>query len=364
MNPLKILDRYIIRKYLTTFFFVALGISMIGVVVDFSEKVEEFIVEPVTVWQIISDYYLNFVLWLNGLIWPLYALIAVIFFTSRLAYDSEIISILAAGVSFNRLLRPYLIAACFIAGLHFIGNHVFIPRGNKIKLDFEHAHVWKESDRGKTQNVHLLIGPQEKIYIRFYRKRDSTMLDLRVERFENNELVYMLKAREGLWRGYPNHWQLKNYEIRTFNGPKETLFIGKGQLLDTTLNILPDDFVRYNNQKEMMTTAELYEFIEVEKRRGLGRTKEYFIEIYRRSADPFTIIILTLIGVSLASRKVRGGMGLHLAIGIGIGAVFIFLSRFTTTFAQNQAFPALLGVWLPNIVFGMVSLVLLWRAQK
>lgn len=364
MNPLKIIDRYIIRKYLSTFFFVALSITMIGIVVDFSEKVEEFIVEPVTIGQILFDYYLNFALWLNGLIWPLYALIAVIFFTSRLAYDSEIISILGAGISFRRLMRPYLIAALFIAGLHFVGNHIFIPRGNKVKLDFEHAHIWKESDRGKTQNVHLLIGPQEKIYIRFYRKRDSTMLDLRLERFENHEMVYMLKAREGIWRGYPNNWQLKNYEVRTFSGPEETLLIGKGKLLDTTLNILPEDFVRYNNQKEMMTTPELYEYIETERQRGLGRTKEYYIEIYRRTADPFTIIILTLIGLALASRKVRGGMGLHLAIGIGIGAIFIFLSRFTTTFALNQSFPAILGVWLPNIIFGTIALFLIWRAQK
>ena len=360
----KKIDQYIIRKYLSTFLYVALIFTQIAIVIDFSEKVEEFIDEPVTVKQVLVDYYLNFVFWINGVLWPLYSLITVIFFTSRMAYNSEIISILGAGVSFRRMMVPYMLAASLIAGLHLLGNHIIIPIGNKTKLDFEHAYVWKESDEGKTRNVDMFIAPQEKVFVRYYRKKDTTAMDLRLERFEDNQLKSYIKAKTAEWKGYPNHWELKNYEIRTFNGMDEELIVGREETLDTSFNLVPADFVRYNNQKEMMTTPELRKFIEDERQRGVNLTKVYQIEIYRRTADPFTILILTVIGMAVASRKVRGGMGLHLALGVAIGAIFIFLSRFSITFATSEALPALLGVWIPNIVFSAIALVLVLNAQK
>ena len=358
------LDRYIISNYWRTFLFVCLALSMIAMVIDYSEKVEEFIDEPVTNQEIIFDYYLNFILWINGVLWPLFALIAVIFFTSRLANNSEIISIFNAGVSFNRLMRPYLIAGGTIALLHFAGNHYIIPRGNKTKLDFEHAYVWKESDRGKSRDIHMFIGPQEKAFVKYYRKKDTTLVDFRLERFEGNQMKYLLKARSVEWKKEPDHWTLRGYEIRTFDGMKETLVEGEGKTIDTTLNLHPSDFVRYTNQKEMLTTGELLDFIKKEKARGLINTRIYQIELYRRSADPVSIIILTLIGMAVAARKVRGGMGLHLGLGIVLSAVFIFLSRLSITFASSESMPVLLGVWLPNIVFTIVAFVLIRRAQK
>ena len=361
---LKRIDWYIIRKFLSTFFFVALLFTMFAVVVDYSDKVEEFIDEPVTVFQIIFEYYLNFILWINGLLWPLYVLITVIFFTSRMAYNSEIISILGAGVSFGRLMLPYLAAAFLLAAIHFWANHIIIPLGNKSKLEFEYAHIWKESDRGKTENVNMFIGPNEKIYVRYYRKKDSTAVDFQLDHFDGQRLVGILKAKTVIWKGPPNNWQLRNYEIRTFDGMNETLIVDKKEPLDTVLNLTPKDFVRYNNQKEMMTTPELRKFIGEEAQRGVNNTLVYQIEIDRRSADPVTIFILTFIGMAIASRKVRGGMGLHLAIGIGIGAVFIFLSRFSITFATNEAIHPLLGVWIPNIVFATIGVYLIIRAQK
>lgn len=361
---LKKLDAYIIKKYLATFFFTVLIFTMISVVIDFSDKVEDFIEEPVTIRQILVEYYLNYIPHINSLLWPLYALISVIFFTSRMAFNSEIISILNAGVSFGRLMRPYLIAATVIAGIHFIGNHFVIPIGNKTRLDFEHTYIWKHSDEGKTNNVHLFTSPTEKVYIKSYRKRDTLARDFRIETFEGEKLVSLIKAQTAEWIGPPNKWRLRNYEIRTFNGLRETIDIGMNKQLDTTVNITPADFVRYANQKEMMPTSELMECIDIERQRGIGNTKVYEIEMHRRSAEPFTIFILTIIGMAVASRKVRGGMGLHLAIGVALGAIYIFMSKFSITFATNDNLSALLGVWIPNIIFSFIAAILVLKAQK
>ena len=337
---------------------------MVSMVIDFSEKVNNFIAEPVTLYEILVEYYLTFLLWINGLLWPLFAMIAVIFFTSRMAYNSEIISILGAGISFRRLLLPYMIGAGIITLLLLFGNHYLIPVGNKYKLNFERTYVWKHNDKGKTKDVHMFIGPEEKIYVRFYKKHDSSAVDFRWEHFTDNQLTFMLKARTAEWMGPPNNWRLKNYEIRTFDGMDESIIIGKGETIDTSFNLVPADFVRYLNQKEMMSTPALQQFIEEERKKGIANTLVYEIEIHRRTADPFTILILTILGVSVASRKVRGGTGLHLALGIILGALFIFCSRFSVTFATKQSIPAILGVWIPNILFTLVAIYLLSKAQK
>jgi lipopolysaccharide export system permease protein len=361
---LKKLDRYIIGKFLRTFFFTVLIFTMISVIIDFSEKVEKFIEEPITRKEIIVDYYPNFILYIDGLLWPLFTLIAVIFFTSRLAYNSEIISIFNAGVSFKRLIMPYLVASSIIAAMHLVGNHIVIPKGNKTRLDLVHTHIWRDNDKGKTKDVHMFVSPDTKIYIRYFRKRDSTARDLRLERFEENELVYLLKAKSAEWQGDPDKWRLINYEIRTFNGMNEALTIGKGKQIDTTINFSPADFIDYKEQHTMMTSAELQRHIKKQRDRGVGNTQKYEIELHRRTAEPFTIFILTLIGVSIAARKVRGGMGLHLALGIAIGAIFIFLSRFAVVFATEQAIPVFLGIWIPNIVFSFVAVYFVLNAQR
>ena len=349
---------------MSTFFFAVLIFTLISVIIDFSEKVEKFIESAITKREIYLEYYPGFIGYIGGLLWPLYTLIAVIFFTSRMAYNSEIISIFNAGVSFKRLMRPYLISASVIAILHLIGNHYFIPKGNKLRLDVEHAYIWTNNDKGKTQDVHMFLTPDSKVYINYYRKRDSTARKFRLEKFEDNQLVYLLKANTAEWIGPPDKWRLQNYEIRTFNGMKESLLIGKGKQKDTTLNLTPADFVDYKEQHMMMTSAEIQEYITNQKKRGIGNTKKYEIEYHRRTAEPFTIFILTLIGMSIAARKVRGGLGLHLAMGVGIGALFIFFSRFAIVFATGQLIPVILGIWIPNIIFSMVAIYLVANAQK
>ncbi|RMG82816.1 MAG: YjgP/YjgQ family permease [Bacteroidetes bacterium] len=361
---LKKLDRYIIQKYFSTFLFVVLIFTMIAVVIDYSEKVEEFIDENLSAKQVITEYYIHFLLFINGMLWPLFTLISVIFFTSRMAENSEIISMFNAGMSFRRLMVPYLVAAGTIASIHFIGNHYFIPTANKEMFTFIHKYVEKEKDKGKTRDVHMFIRPHEKIYVRDYFKRDSIAKRFRWEIFEGNKLKVLVKAEKAEWQGPPNHWRLTNYEIRTFDGMKETLKTVRKEPLDTTINFSPADFVRYDDTKNMIPTPRLKAFIEEERQRGIGNTKIYEIELYRRTADPVTIFIVTLIGMSVAARKVRGGLGLNLAFGVAMGAIFIFLSRLSITFATNESLSAWFGVWLPNIIFGSIAAILVWKAQK
>jgi lipopolysaccharide export system permease protein len=360
---LKILDRYIIKKFLATFFFVVLIFSMIAVIIDFSQNVEEFIDEKLGAWQVFKEYYLNFIIFINGLLWPLFAMISVIFFTSRMAYNSEIISILNAGVSFRRLVRPYLIAGGLLALMHLILNHFIIPVSNKTRLDFFHAYIHKESDKGNTRDVHMFIDSTTKVYVRDYFKQDSFARNFRLERLDGNRLLSYIEADEARWNGKTKKWKLSNYEIHTFNGIKEGIVVGGKSKLDTAFQLKPDDFVRYDDTRERIPSTRLAKFIAEEQRRGVGNTKGYEIELYRRTADPVTIIIVTLIGVAVASRKIRGGMGLHLALGIVLGAVFVFVAKFSITFATNEALSAWLGVWIPNMFFGCVALWLMRRAQ-
>ena len=361
---LKILDRYIVRKFVGTFLFVVLIFSLVAVIVDFSQNVEEFIDEKLGPGKVIREYYLNFIIFINGLLWPLFALISVIFFTSRMAYNAEIISILNAGVSFNRLLRPYVLSAGAIALIHLGLNHFFIPLSNKTRLDFVHSYIMKESDKGTTRDIHMFVEPGVKIYVRDYFKQDSFARNFRMERFEGNQLSGFIEAEEARWKGRPNKWQLINYEMHRFSPSGEEIRVGGKSKLDTTLQMVPEDFVRYDATREMIPSHRLSAFIEEERLRGVGNTKLYEIELYRRTADPFMILIVTIIGVSVASRKVRGGLGLHLALGVVLGAVFIFLSKFSITFATGDAMPAFWGVWLPNIIFTGLCVFLVSKSQK
>lgn len=361
---LKKIDTYIIKKYLSTFFFTILLITMIAITIDFFEKVDKFMRPSVPNDEIILDYFLNFIPWINGLLWPLFALLAVIFFTSRMAKNSEIVAILASGVSYYRLLLPFMVAAGILATLLWIGNNYVIPNSTRIKNEFESKYIYKSNKKALSNDIHFFTGPEEKVYIRYFRLRDSTPQNFRLERFADHELVYVLKAKSLKLKEKPNLWTLKNYEIHTFDGMKENLIIGKGETMDTTLNFAPEDFIRYAKQMEMMTTSDLKSYIANEKNKGIDTSKKFLVELHRRNADPFTILILTLLGVAVASRKVRGGMGFHLATGVVLGACFVIISKFSMTFSSNLSLSPALGVWLPNMVFGVIAIVMIWRTQK
>jgi lipopolysaccharide export system permease protein len=361
---MKQLDRYIIGKYLRTFFFTAFLFTLIAMVFDFSEKVEKFLKLSIPAKEIIFEHYLNYIPYINGQLWALYALISVIFFTSRMAYNSEIISIFNAGVSFYRMMVPYLITALLLSLIYLVGNHVVIPEGNKSRLGFEYKYIYTESDRARLSNVHMFIDADTKIFAKYYSQQDTNIRDFRLEKFKDGELIYLLTANKAEWAGEPNQWKIYNYEIRTFDGVRESLTLGKNKQFDTTLNLRHQDFIYYSNQKQGMNTFDLQRFITRERERGIGNTQVYELEMHKRTAEPFTVLILTIIGVAIAARKVRGGMGLHLATGIVLGALYIFLSKFSITFAANDVVPPLLGVWIPNLVFIGVALRLVATAQK
>lgn len=361
---LKILDKFIIKKYWSTFAYVMIIFTLIACVIDLSEKLEGFKKNHVPMNEILM-YYLTFIPHINTLLMPLWAFIAVIFFTSRMAFNSEIISILNAGVSFERLMKPYLLGAGAISLLHLVLGHFIVPQGNKTRLAVEHKYIWVSDDKGKTDNVHLFLDPNTKVYVQHYDKRDSTARDLRIEKFDPNtgELISILKTETATKKGLPpNKWQFGAWQRRTFSGFTEG--VASGILLDTSLALNPEDFVRYVNQNDMTTTPELLRDIKKLELRGIGKTNSLETEFYRRTADPCTILILTIIGVALAARKVRGGMGLHLALGIGLGAVFIFISKFSVTFANMPNVPILLGIWIPNLIFGCLAIYLVTKAQR
>ena len=248
--------------------------------------------------------------------------------------------------------------------LHLIGNHYVIPRANETHWTFQHTYIYKHSEKGKDVNIHLFVEPQKKVYVERYYKRDTSAKNIRIEIIKDNKLTYLLKAGVAKWVKEPNIWKFKNYEIRTFNDKNESIIIGKGEEMDTTLNLHHQDFIYYNEDKEMMTTPGLMAFMEILRSKGKGNIRKYETELHRRTAEPFTILILTIIGLAVAARKVRGGMGLHLAIGVVIGALYIFLSKFSITFATNEALPPAIGVWLPNIIFSVIAFYLVSNAQK
>jgi lipopolysaccharide export system permease protein len=358
------IDWYLFKKFMATFFFTVLIFTMITVIVDFSEKVERFVESEISRQEIIFGYFPNFVIFIHGMLFPLFTLISVVFFTSRLANNSEIISIFNSGVSFRRLLRPYLLGAILIAGLHAVGSHYFIPKGTKIRMNLENTYFYTDRDVGKQRNIHLFVDTNTIAYINFWRRSDSVMRDIRLETYTDHQLTAILKAASAAWQGPPNKWRLTNYEMRTFNGLEESIVLGMGEHLDTTFNLAPADFVDYKDQQAMMTTPELSAYIAKQKARGAGNTAKYEAEYHRRLAEPATVLILCLIGVAVAARKIRGGLGIHLAIGILLGALFLILSRFSAVFAAGNALPIVLSVWLPNMFFGTIAAVLVWRAQE
>ena len=362
---LKKLDRYIMGKFLRTFAFVVLIFSMVTLIIDFSEKIERFIESDISKLEITFGYFPSFLVFILGFLWPLMTLISVVFFTGRMANNSEVLSILNAGVSFRRFLRPYLLTAGILSLLYVVGLNFVIPAGNAHRGYLDRTYFNRSRDQGKTANVHMYVAPNTKVFMTHFSKRDSSARNFRIEYIEDNRLKSLTKARTARFvPGDPAVWQLRNYEIRTFDGNEESIVLGGGATLDTVLNMDPSDFIDYKEQQAAMSTPDLLAHIRKQRQRGAGNVRKFEVELARRTAEPFTLFILTLIGVSVAGRKTRGGMGVQLAIGIFIGALFIFLSRFASTISASADLPVLLGMWMPNVVFAFAAVYFVSRAQR
>lgn len=356
------MDRYIIGKFLGTYFFAIALIISIAVVFDINEHIDKFITNEAPISAIIFDYYLNFIPYFSNLFSPLFVFIAVIFFTSKMAENSEIIAMMSTGMSFRRMLRPYMISAAIIAALTYgLGAYV-IPKGNVSRVAFENKYKRKKKPE-YVRNVQLEVDNGVIAYMERYEGYNKTAYRFSLDKFVDKKLVSHLTARSATYDTTSVHkWTLKNYTIRELNGMRET--ITKGERLDTIIAMEPQDFLITKGQQQTMTSAELDEYIAKQKKRGFANIKEFQIEYHQRIAMSFAAFILTVIGVSLSARKVKGGIGLYLGIGLALSFSYILFQTISSTFAVNGNTPPFIAVWIPNILYTFIAIYLYRKAPK
>lgn len=358
LNPfryLKILDWYIIRKFIGTYFFSIVLIISISIVFDINENLAKFSQYHAPLRAIVVDYYLNFVPYFANLFSPLFVFIAVIFFTSKLAGNSEIIAILATGTSFRRLMRPYMVSCVLISALSFYLSAYVIPHGTVIRQNFETLYKNKKKNTS-AENVQLQVGRGVIAYIQHYDNNVKRGYGFCLDKFENKKLVSHLTAMEVQYDTISDskyHWRISNWKIRKLNGLRET--ITSGSKKDTLIQMEPTDLVYSKGQQETFTSPELKEYISKQIDRGSGNVVQYQVEYHKRIASSFASFILTTIGASLSSRKRKGGMGLYLGIGLALSFAYIMLQTVSATFAINASFPPMLAAWMPNIIFAIVA---------
>lgn len=359
MKFYKTIDFYITRKFLGTFFYAIALILSIAIVFDLAENLDEFISKDIPVHVIIFDYYMNFIPYFANLFSPLFTFIAVIYFTSKMAYNTEIIAILSSGVSYPRLMRPYLVSAFILASFSFaLGNYI-IPPANKTLNDFRHKYI--DQNRIVTErNIHRQIEPGVYIYMQSF-NASNVGYRFTLERFEGSKLVEKLTADNIRWDDATQKWVINNYWKRTIYDDHEEF--EKGYRIDTTLNMSPNDYKMSKNEMETFTTPALTKEIKQMKMRGVNSV-EWEIEKHRRVAGPFSAFILTIIGAGLASRKIKGGLGLHLGLGLLLSFSYILFMQISTVFAISGNTPPVLAVWIPNLGYSLIAFfVFKWAAR-
>ena len=358
INPLRylsILDWYIIRKFIGTYFFAILLIISISIVFDVNENLAKFSQYHAPLKAIVFDYYANFVPYFANLFSPLFVFIAVIFFTSKLAGNSEIIAMLAAGMSFRRLMRPYMISCVLISALTFYLGAYIIPHGTIVRQNFE--TIYKNKKKNSTaENVQLQVESGVIAYIQHYDNNKKRGYGFCLDKFEDKKVVSHLTATEISYDTISDskyHWKVTNWKIRTLKGLKE--HITSGAVKDTVIMMEPTDLVYSKRQQETFTSPQLLEYISKQTSRGSGNVVQYEVEYHKRIAMSFASFILTTIGLSLSSRKRKGGMGLYLGIGLALSFTYIMLQTVSSTFAIKADTPPMLAAWIPNIIFAAVA---------
>lgn len=352
---IKRLDWYIIKKFIGTYFFSIALIISISIVFDFNENLAKFSQYQAPAKAIIFDYYANFIPYFANLFSPLFVFIAVIFFTSKLAGNSEIIAMLAAGVSFKRLMRPYMISCIMIASLSYYLSAYVIPHGTVIKQNFESMYKNKKRNTA-AENVQMQVGKGVIAYIQHYDNNAKRGYGFSLDKFENKRLVSHLTASEIQYDTISDskyHWQLSHWKIRNMRGLREK--ITSGVKMDSVILMEPTDLVYSKGQQETFTSPELKEYISKQIGRGSGNVVQYQVEYHKRIASSFASFILTTIGLSLSARKRKGGMGLYLGIGLALSFGYIMLQTVSATFAINADTPPMLAAWIPNIIFAVVA---------
>lgn len=364
---LLIIDRYIIGKFLKTYFFAIAMIIVVVVIFDAAEKIDDFLEAHVPWSTIILGYYINFIPYFVNQFSGLFTFIAVIFFTSKMAYDTEIIAILSSGVSFNRLMYPYFVAASFITALSLFLNLMVIPMANDSRLDFERQYMSKK-DSPISQYDRLIfrqVAPNTFVFIKDFNNVEKRASFLVVETYDGGRVVSSLEAQDVTFNETSGHWSAPRFLHRIYDTTSERDTLIKSTVaLDTMINITPSELGRVEEMAQTMNSAQLSRFIDAQKQKGSDMVSLFQVEAYGRYAYPFSTFILTLIGVSLSSRKVRGGTGLHIGVGITLCFSYIVLMRFVGEFAKSGTLPAWFAIWLPNLIYLIIGLYLYRKAPK
>lgn len=349
------LDWYIIRKFIGTYIFSIVLIISIALVFDFNENLSKFTKYHAPWRAIVFDYYANFIPYYSNLFSPLFVFIAVIFFTSKLAGNSEIIAMLSSGVSFRRLMRPYMISCVLIASVTFYLNSFVIPHGTVIRQNFE--SLYRNSKKNTSaENVQLQVGKGTVAYIQHYDDRYKRGYGFSLDKFEGKKLVSHMTAMEIQYDTIADakyHWKATNWKTRTLVGLRERIVTG--DVKDTVILMEPTDLVYSKGQQETFTSPELLDYISKQTSRGSGNVVQYEVEFHKRIAMSFSSFILTIIGLSLSARKRKGGMGLYLGIGLGLSFGYIMLQTVSSTFAINAGTPPVLAAWIPNLIFAFIA---------
>jgi len=362
---LKRIDRYLIAKFLGTYFFSLILITAVAVVFDFNENVDKFTTNHATWEGIIFEYYLNFIPYYCNLFSSLFVFLSVIFFTSKLADNSEIIAMISSGMSFGRLMRPYMISAAIIAMMSFYLGAEVIPRGSIKRLAFENQYKRMKKNPTYADNVQMQVDTGVIAFLEHFDGISKTGHHFSLDKFEHKKLVSHLTATSVIYDTLSDvryHWQLQNVTIRDLHGMREK--ITRYTSLDSIIMMEPQDFLFTRNQQETMTNSELREYIEMQRIRGSGNLKAFEVEYHKRFASPFAAFILASIGMSLSSRKRKGGMGMSLGVGIALSATYILLESISATFSINSGLYPWLAAWLPNFLFFFIAWYLYMKAPR
>ena len=349
----KRLDAYIVSKFISTFFVALLLIIGIVIIFDISEKIDDFVEKEAPLGAIIFDYYINFIPYFMNMFSPLFVFITVIFFTSKMAADSEIVAILSCGISFHRMMVPYMFSATLIAILSLCLNLFIIPEANKTRLDFENQYI-KERTKSVGRNVHYQIAPGEFVFAESFSSWNNTAYRFTLEEIRDHRLVSKLSAETAVYDTTKGVWKLKKYFIREYNEDL-TDNIRSGKQIDTVLALSPKDFYLNEKTVETLTYSELNELIDTQRMRGDGNVMFALIEKNTRFALPFSAFILTIMGVALSSKKRRGGIGWNIGIGIALAFTYILFLRFSQMFVYTDTLPPSIALWLPNVVFAVIA---------
>ncbi|MEO7990340.1 MAG: LptF/LptG family permease [Chryseolinea sp.] len=373
---MKLLDKYILKSFLTTFFFVVLILLAVITMIDMTDKMDNFAKANLGAFEIIG-YYLDYIPWIGALVTPITLFISTVYVCSRMAGHTEIIAILSSGVSFRRILFPFFIGALIIAIASFFLTGWLIPNATKSRLAFEVQYL-KTKYYFDKKNIHIQVAPNVYLYMQSYNNSNQTGYHFSMERFENNKLMEKLTANRIEWDTATQKWKLRDWKIKKINsifesagGPESIAFENtskrvilhgdstrKGVTMDTTLVIHPKEFESDYRKYDGMTIGELDDYIDTLRERGSTGIELYEVEKYTRFSSPFSIFILVFMGAIVSSRKSRGGTGLQIALGFALSFIFIIFFTLFRTFAENGALPPQISVWIPNITFGIITVLM------